>query len=808
LTLQTNEPASVAPLTDGVTVTIDGFEITVPKGTLVIRAAELLGLQIPRFCDHPLLEPAGACRQCLVEVAGQVKPLASCTTTCTEGMTVRTQLTSPVAEKAQRGVMELLLINHPLDCPMCDKGGECPLQNQAMSNGQGDTRFTDAKRTFAKPVAISTQVLLDRERCISCTRCTRFSEQIAGDPFIEFFERGPDQFIGTADGKPFNSYFSGNTVQICPVGALTGAAYRFRSRPFDLVSTPSICEHCAAGCRQRTDSRRGEVTRRLAGNEPQVNEEWNCDKGRWAFTYATQPDRLVTPLVRDAGGVLAPASWPEALGAAAAGLAAARGRAGVLTGGRLTQEDAYAYAKFARIALGTNDIDLRARPHSPEEAQFLAAAVAGRDVEVSYADLERAPAVLLAGFEPEDESPIIFLRLRKAARGGGIAIYSLAPFASPGLAKMSGVLLPTVAGAEAAALTRLAGGKGLDEAETAAMRALAGDGAVIVAGERLAEVPGALSAVAALAEATGAKLAWVPRRAGERGAIDAGALPGLLPLGRPVSDPEARAEVARAWGVGSLPDGPARDAGQILAAAAAGNLDALVIAGVDPGDLPDEQAALGALAAVPFVVSLEIRASTVTDRADVVLPVAAVVEKAGTFVNWEGRPGTFDAVFQVPGVESDLQVLGRIADEMDVHLGLPDATAARRELVGLGGWRGTRVPGPTQPAQAAPDPRRGQAVLATWHQLLDTGRMSDGEPFLAGTARPVVARMSAATAAEAGTVDGGRVTVSTAAGAITADVRVTAMPDRVVWLPAHSPGCEVRRQLGTGHGTLVTLRSP
>jgi NADH-quinone oxidoreductase subunit G len=808
LTLQTNEPAPVAPLTDGVTVTIDGFEITVPKGTLVIRAAELLGLQIPRFCDHPLLEPAGACRQCLVEVAGQVKPLASCTTTCTEGMTVRTQLTSAVAEKAQRGVMELLLINHPLDCPMCDKGGECPLQNQAMSNGQGDTRFTDAKRTFAKPVAISTQVLLDRERCISCTRCTRFSEQIAGDPFIEFFERGPDQFIGTADGKPFNSYFSGNTVQICPVGALTGAAYRFRSRPFDLVSTPSICEHCASGCRQRTDSRRGEVTRRLAGNDPQVNEEWNCDKGRWAFTYATQPDRLVTPLVRDAGGVLAPASWPEALGAAAAGLAAARGRAGVLTGGRLTQEDAYAYAKFARIALGTNDIDLRARPHSPEEAQFLAAAVAGRDAEVSYADLERAPAVLLAGLEPEDESPIIFLRLRKAARVGKIAVYSLASFASPGLAKMSGVLLPTVPGAEAAALTRLAAGKRLDEAGTAAARALAADGAVIVAGERLAEVPGALSAAAALAAATGARLAWVPRRAGERGAIDAGTLPGLLPLGRPVWEPEARAEVARAWGVASLPGELGRDSGQILAAAADGELDALVIAGVDPGDLADEAAALDAIEATPFVVSLELRVSAVTDRADVVLPAAAVVEKDGTFVNWEGRPGTFDAVFQVPGVESDLQVLGRIADEMDVHLGLPDAAAARRELAGLGGWQGTREPLPIRQAQAAADPGPGEAVLATWHQLLDTGRMSDGEPFLAGTAHPVVARMSAATAAEAGTADGGRVTVSTAAGAITADVRVTAMPDRVVWLPTHSRDCEVRRQLGAGHGTLVTLRSP
>ncbi len=251
--------------------------------------------------------------------------MASCTTTCTEGMVVRTQLTSAVAEKAQRGVMELLLINHPLDCPMCDKGGECPLQNQAMSNGQGETRFTEDKRTFDKPVPISTEVLLDRERCISCTRCVRTSEEIAGDAFIEFIERGPSQMIGTAEGKPFNSYFSGNTVQVCPVGALTGAAYRFRARPFDLVSVPSVCEHCASGCRQRTDVRRGRVMRRLAGEDPAVNEEWNCDKGRWAFSYASQPDRLTTPLVRDENGVLVPASWPHALAVAAAGLAAARG---------------------------------------------------------------------------------------------------------------------------------------------------------------------------------------------------------------------------------------------------------------------------------------------------------------------------------------------------------------------------------------------------------------------------------------------------------------------------------------------------
>ncbi|MHB1803246.1 MAG: NADH-quinone oxidoreductase subunit G, partial [Actinomycetes bacterium] len=404
--------ADAVPPADLVSLTIDGIPVSVPKGTLVIRAAELVGIEIPRFCDHPLLDPVGACRQCLVEVEGQRKPLASCTTTVSDGMVVRSQHTSPVAEKAQRGNIEFLLINHPLDCPMCDKGGECPLQNQSMSNGAGESRFVDAKRTFPKPVAISAQVLLDRERCVSCARCTRFSEQIAGDPFITLVERGAAQQVGVYGKEPFESYFSGNTVQICPVGALTGASYRFRSRPFDLVSSPGVCEHCASGCAIRTDHRRGTVLRRMAGDDPEVNEEWNCDKGRWAFTYATEPDRLTVPVVRTDDG-LVPTSWPDALDAAARGLtsaAEARG-VGVLIGGRLTQEDAYAYGKFARVVLGTNDIDFRARPHSSEEAEFLASTVAGTGLGVTYDQLEHAPAVLLVGFEPEEESPIVFLRL-------------------------------------------------------------------------------------------------------------------------------------------------------------------------------------------------------------------------------------------------------------------------------------------------------------------------------------------------------------------------------------------------------------
>jgi NADH-quinone oxidoreductase subunit G len=808
----TVQPTTRKPATETVSVTIDGYQISVPKGTLVIRAAEMIGIAIPRFCDHPLLDPIGACRQCLVDIEGQRKPLASCTTVCTEGMVVKTQLTSAVAEKAQRGVMELLLINHPLDCPMCDKGGECPLQNQALANGQGESRFLEDKREFEKPVPISTEVLLDRERCISCTRCVRTSEEIAGDDFIEFLERGPDQYIGTATGKPFNSYFSGNTVQVCPVGALTGAAYRFKSRPFDLVSTRSVCEHCASGCIQRTDHRRGRVLRRLAGDEPLVNEEWNCDKGRWAFAYAAQPDRLTSPLIRDAEGVLRPASWAAAYAAAAQGLAAARDAVegpsgvGVLTGGRLTLEDAYAYAKFARLALETNDIDMRARAHSVEEEQFLAARVAGRDIEVSYADLEAAPAVLLAGFEPEDESPIVFLRLRKASRKTAIRVFSVAAIASPGLEKVAGTLLPTVPGAEPGTLTALAAGGGSDTDIAAAAELLAKPGAVILVGERLAEVPGALAAAVRLAEASGAKLAWVPRRAGERGAIEAGAMPGLLPIGRWVGDPKARAEVALAWNKATLPSTPGRSTGAMLAAAAAGELAALVIAGVDVADLPDPAAALRALEMTPFIVSLELRASAVTDRADVVFPVAAVAEKAGTFVNWEGRGASFSAALSVPGIRTDLYVLGAIADEMDVHLGLPDAAAARAELIALGAWKGAHPAPPAilpRPAVVAGD---AGLRLATWHQLIDAGRMQDGEPYLAGTARPVVARVSAATAAAAGLADGDKVTVTTAAGSVTAPLDVTEMADGVVWLPANSPGSAVRADLAAGHGSRVSLR--
>ncbi|MGU3650234.1 NADH-quinone oxidoreductase subunit G [Mycolicibacterium sp. A43C] len=785
-------PANDTTSVEMVSLTIDGHQVSVPKGTLLIRAAELMGIQIPRFCDHPLLDPVGACRQCLVEVEGQRKPLASCTATVTPDMVVRTQLTSEIADKAQHGVMELLLINHPLDCPVCDKGGECPLQNQAMAHGRADSRFADVKRTYPKPINLSAQVLLDRERCVLCARCTRFSDQIAGDPFIELLERGALQQVGIADGEAFDSYFSGNTVQICPVGALTGTAYRFRARPFDLVSSASVCEHCASGCAQRTDHRRGKVLRRLAGDDPEVNEEWNCDKGRWAFTYATQGDRITTPLLRDPDGSQRPASWSEAIAVAVRGLTAATGNAGVLVGGRSTMEDAWAYAKFARIMLGTNDIDFRIRQHSTEEADFLAHAVAGRPQAVGYADIESAPAVLLVGFEPEEESPIVFLRLRKAFRKRGLPVTAIAPFATRGLTKMGGALVVTEPGTEAAALG------GMHDALPA--------GTLILAGERLATAPGACSALCALAEATGSRIAWIPRRAGDRGALEVGATPNLLPGGRPLADDRARAEVAAAWNVEDMPVGVGRDTHAILAAAASGTLQALLIGGVDIDDLPDPEQAAAAIDAAPFVVSLELRHSPVTDRADVVFPVAPVAEKSGTFVNWEGRQRPFEASLP-PSATSDMRVLAALADEVGVDLNLADTATVRADIDRLGPWAGSRPPAPQviQPDPVEPGP--GQAVLTGWRMLLDGGRLQVGEPHLAGTARPAVARLSAVTAAEIGCAEGDPVRISTDRGTVELPVAITEMPDRVVWVPLNTVGVAVYRTLEAPLGAIVGIEA-
>ncbi len=798
MSVVTKPDQAPAPV-DTVTLTIDGIEVTVPKGTLAIRAAESAGIDIPRFCDHPLLDPQGACRQCMVEVPdagngrGFPKPQASCTLEVAPGMQIQTQRTSEVAAKAQRGILELLLINHPLDCPICDKGGECPLQNQAMSNGGGSSRYDGVKRTFPKPIPVSAQILLDRERCVLCARCTRFSDQIAGDPFIALVERGAVQQVGRYADQPYDSYFSGNVVQICPVGALTSASYRFASRPFDLVSTEVTCEHCAAGCQLRSDHRHSVVRRRLAGEAPAVNEEWNCDKGRFGFVSGRGDDRLRTPLVRE-DGELRPASWPEAIDAAVAGLTAAGAKSAVLTGGRLTVEDAYGYAKFARVVLGTNNIDFRSRPVGEGEASFLVREVAGRSLAdgVTYADLENAKRVVLVAFEPEEESPMIFLRLRKAVRKKGLAVTAIASYLSYGSAKLSATLVATVPGAEAAAVAELNLG--------------AGD--IVLVGERAALIEGTLDAVADAAVAAGARFAWVPRRAGDRGAIEAGCLPGLLPGGRPLSDVAARVEVASHWGVDTLPPLEGLEGPAILAAAKAGEVNALLVAGVEVSDLADARAARDALDAAGFVVSIETRTSEVTERADVVFPVALLEEHAGTFLNWEHRAGRVNTVIkQVNAPMTDLRVLAAVADAMGTPLGIRTAAEAFAEFEELGRWEAPAKPATKTGWAVAKKVKvpAGTVKLATWRALLDGGRGQDGEEALAATAKPTLARVGATLADELGVVSGDSVTVSTDDGWYTLAVEITPnMTDGTVWVPMNSPGTPIG-ELGVAHGGDVAL---
>ena len=841
-----------------VKVTIDDVELDVPAGTLVIRAAEQAGIRIPRFCDHPLLEPVAACRQCLVEVGmpdrntGELrfmpKPQPSCAQTVTPGMVVKTQHTSEVARRAQEGVMEFLLINHPLDCPICDKGGECPLQNQAMSEGRESSRFIDAKRTYRKPLKLTSQILLDRERCILCQRCVRFGKEIAGDPFLDLQGRGggtaptehhhfmgeqvgsfdtavldyfnpqekdnvkagisgpygQEGIIGSLNegdlapndrdvsGRAFASYFSGNIIQICPVGALTSNDYRFRARPFDLVSTASVTEHDASGSAIRVDIRRGEVLRRLAGNDPEVNEEWITDKDRFAFKWSGV-QRLNTPFVRE-NGQLVPTSWSDALDRVHRALAGLSGdQVGFLPGGRLSFEDAWAWSKFARSVVGSDSIDMRSRSHSEEERSFLAAHVAGSGLGVTYSQLESAGQVLLVGLEPEDECGAIFLRMRKATRKGKLRVASLAPMTSRGLAKLSGELLRCAPGTEVEVAAEIReGGEFADLASRL-------DGGVILVGERASRTPGLLSEVVRLAERTHCRIQWVPRRAGERGGVEAGLLPGLLPFGRPLSSEDARESLA--WG--EIPAQRGLDATQMLEAAADGRVKALVVGGVDLRDFDDPAAARKALDQADFLVSLEVRRSEVTDRADVILPVAPPLEKNGTFINWEGRLRPFGQAIASRS-QTDRLVFDALASEFGVDLGLHDLVGLYDQVNPLMQWNGQREEFVPAKASELVEVGQGEALLATHKPMLDAGRLQDGATMLAGSARRPVVFASRATVAGLGIDEGEELTLSTQRGSITLPLQFADLPDGVVWVPECSQGSIVHESLGN-FGSSVTL---
>ncbi|MGH9101623.1 MAG: molybdopterin-dependent oxidoreductase, partial [Acidimicrobiales bacterium] len=662
------------------------------------------GVYIPRFCYHPRMRSVGMCRMCLVEVKGPrgFSLLPACFQPVAEGQEVVT--TSEKVRKAQDGVLELLLVNHPLDCPVCDKGGECPLQDQTLTYGPGESRFVEEKRHWAKPIPVSTLVDLDRERCIQCDRCTRFAREVAGDPFITFQGRGDHIEVNTFPDRPFSSYFSGNTVQICPVGALTASHYRFKARPWDLEQAESTCTSCSFGCRVAVQSSAGRLVRYLGVDADAINQGWLCDKGRFDLESVNTPLRRARPLLRSPEAAQEEVSWPRALAAVAGRLAAARERNGpesiaVLGGARLANEDAYAWAKLAKGVLGTDSVDAQMGDGLP------AALVQGLP-RATVDDACHARAVLLLAPDLREELPLLFLRLREAAVEASVPLVELAAtdtamtaYASVSMRHLPGELASLVARLTGAAPASGSGpgrpaeapGSGGrepagEELETArgllglggdaggaggpAGPDTAGSGIVVVLGRSsLAErAEPTVHAAALLREALpAARFLPVLRRANVQGALDAGLSPGLLP-GR-VALPEGAGHYGAAWG--GVPAAAGRDAEGILRAAAAGEIEVLVLLGADPlADFPDRRLAQAALSRAGFVVSVETIENRSSPGADAVLPAGGYAERPGTTTSCEGRVTTLAKKVVAPGVAwPDWMIAAELAATLGADLG-------------------------------------------------------------------------------------------------------------------------------------------
>jgi NADH-quinone oxidoreductase subunit G len=631
-------------MSERVTINVDGRDIEVDAGELLIQATQDNGTYIPRFCWHPRMKPVGMCRMCLVEVEGPRGTMltTSCTMPVNDGMVVHTQ--SETVKKAQEGVLEFLLLNHPLDCPVCDRGGECPLQDQTMSHGPGESRFVEEKRHFEKPIPISDLVLLDRERCILCARCTRFSEEISGDPLIEFIDRGNHTQVNTFPDEPFASYFSGNTVQICPVGALTATAYRFRARPWDLEAVESTCSGCSVGCRVSVQSSQNEILRLLGVDVEATNHGWLCDKGRFGFQYLGAPERVSTPMVR-IDGELRQTSWDEALAAAASGLGAIIESSGGealagLGGARSTNEEAFAFERFLRSTIGTPHLDSRLGD-APAVDLLLAAPKRGL-----IGDLERAATVLVWGPDLKEELPVLYLRVRRAATELGAQLIVVHPRAT-GLDGDATHVVRYRPGEGGTLLARLRAGDG-DLAEVAAAL---GEGPVVaIVGQT------GLTDDAALASAVAEYAAGLPdasvlpaaRRPNLFGALDMGLAPGIGP-GRTIAE-------------------PGRDADGIISALADGSLRGVVLLGSDPaGDHPSGTAAAG-LDAAEFVVSIDMFLTESSVAADVVLPAAGFGEVEGTMTNLEGRVQKVNRIVPAPG---QARPANEILADLSARMGSP-----------------------------------------------------------------------------------------------------------------------------------------
>ena len=643
--MTTTEPTTPAegeteappPDPNAVHITVNGQPHVARKGQLVIEAAADAGEYIPRFCYHDRMTSVGKCRMCLVECDSGRGPAltVSCMVPVSPDMKIDTQ--SATTKRAQEGVLELLLANHPLDCPVCDKGGECPLQDQAVSNGPGESRYVEEKRHYEKPIAISDLVFLDRERCILCDRCTRFADEVAGDALIHFSGRGNNTYITTYPDEPFSSYFSGNTVQICPVGALTSKPYRFKARPWDLTQQESTCTTCAVGCRTAVQSSRDELLRYVGVDSDPVNHGWLCDRGRFNFESVKSGERVLGPLVRSAD-TLQPASWNAALAEAASLLKDAAAAGGpnsiaVIGGARGTNEDAFAWARLGHEIIGTPNV-------YAQMGDGLPVGLLGLD-RATIDEAASASTIVLLGPDLKEELPVLYLRLRAAAEGRRSRILEFTP-KQTGLSRYAWRSIGYEPGSQVAAVQ----GALTDDAVAAQ---LASGSVVVVAGRaNLAESSAATVAAlrALLAAVPGAK---------------------VLPAFR-------RGNVVGALQVGFRPASGGLDTRGALQAAADGKIECLVLVGADPlADFPDTGLARRALAGARRIIAVDTFLTQSSSLAHVVLAASAYAEKAGTTTNIEGRVSTVARQVTPAGAtRPDWMIAAELALELGGDLGYGD----------------------------------------------------------------------------------------------------------------------------------------
>ena len=791
-------------MTDTVKVTVDGKEIEARAGSLIIQAAQDGGTYIPRFCWHERMNPVGMCRMCLVEIdtpRGRAM-ITACTNPVADGMVVDTQ--GPTVKKAQEAVLEFLLANHPLDCPICDKGGECPLQDQAMSHGPGESRFVEIKRNFEKPIPVSDLVLLDRERCILCARCTRFSEEVSGDPLIEFMERGNVTEVNTFPDLPFSSYFSGNTVQICPVGALTAKPYRFRARPWDLTRVESSGMFDTAHPRISIHASQNQILRYVGVDNDATNHGWISDKDRFGFQHLESEARLTAPLV-NRGGELQEITWTEALDILANRIDLIRaeddgGAFGVIGGAQGTNEDAYALSKFARVVLGTNNIDCRL-DDSPS-SHFLAATV---DRAV-ISDLDDAGTIIVWGPDLKEEHPTLYLRARRAAQELGVTLIVVHPRAT-GLDDRANYKLTYRPGGGFALLDEIANGEHPDVS-----RALAAEKVVALVGEAChADGPKLAESVAALVrnKAGAGRILPLGRRANLFGALDMGLAPDLLP-GRVGLDPAGIDALSRHWG--DLPSKPGRDTRRILEEVDSGGIRCLFLVGADPvRDMPDPRLAVQALDSAEYVVSIDLFVNDSNREADLILPASGFAEKEGTVTNVEGRVQKLNGIRPGPGQSrSDWSVLSDIADRLGVPLGLSSPETIAKEIADVAPayqgvtwdlleWEardgavvpiaGAQVINHIPVAVSGPKAPRAALTLLVARTLYDDGVAMRHSPSLRGLAPGVVAHLNPEDARKLGAQPGHAVRAVTKHGegefAVVLD---EGTPAGVVFVPFNQAG--------------------